>query len=529
MPVENAERKVSESTISGSCRHVIVVLGDQLWAGNPAFDGCDPTEDIVVMAEAVDESRVVWSHKARTVLFLSAMRHFRDELRAAGWRVDYTSLADEGPAGLVERLMAACARHKPQSIRVCEPGEYRLEQGIVEACRAASIPLRLCDDTHFMCSRAEFAKWASRLKSLRMEFFYRDMRKRHQVLMQADGEPEGGQWNYDADNRQGYPKTGPGDVAPPAFFQPDELTTAVMADVERLLPDNPGSLQHFAWPVTRAQALEALHRFIEHRLPNFGPWQDAMWTDHPFGWHALLASSLNLHLLDPREVFAAAEKAYRDRQLPLASVEGFIRQILGWREFIRGVYWTDMPALKSDNFYGHQKSLPKWFWTGETHMACMKQAIGQTLEHGYAHHIQRLMVTGNFALLAQLSPQEVSDWYLAVYVDAVEWVELPNVAGMALFANGGRFTSKPYIASGAYIKRMSNYCAGCRYDPAQKTGDKSCPMTTLYWSFLDRHEAVLSKNPRTALMAKNITRLDKDARSALQQQALTTLERLDEL
>ncbi len=515
------------------CRHLIVIFGDQLTHNNPALADMDPALDRILMVESVDESQVVWSHKARTVLFLSAMRHFRDELVQRGWSVHYHHLTDRSPTAAPATLMGVIGHHlktqSPQSLRACEPGEYRLEQALVQLCRESQTPLRLCDDTHFMCSRADFATWASRLKSLRMEYFYRDMRKRYQVLMQTDGEPEGGQWNYDADNRQGYPKTGPGAVVPAARFEPDDTTRQVIDDVNRLLPDNPGSLDSFAWPVNRSQALEALDTFIKHRLPHFGPWQDAMWTDHPFGWHALLASSMNLHLLDPREVVTAAEQAYRDNGLPLASVEGFIRQVIGWREFIRGVYWTDMPALKTANFYGHNRPLPAWFWTGQTNMVCMQQVVGQTLEHGYAHHIQRLMVTGNFALLAQLDPAQVADWYLAVYVDAVEWVELPNVAGMALFANGGRFTSKPYIASGAYIKRMSNYCKGCKYDPAQKTGDSACPVTTLYWSFLDRHEEALSKNPRTSLMAKNITRLDKAARTELQQKALITLQSLDEL
>jgi deoxyribodipyrimidine photolyase-related protein len=281
--------------------------------------------------------------------------------------------------------------------------------------------------------------------------------------------------------------------------------------------------------VTREQALKALSVFLSSRLDGFGPWQDAMWTHTPYGWHSLLSTSLNLHLITPLEVVRAAEQAYRAADLSLPSAEGFIRQILGWREFIRGVYWLDMPGMASDNFFGHQRPLPAWFWTGQTRMACMKDAIGQTLEHGYAHHIQRLMVTGNFSLLAQLSPQAVASWYLAVYVDAVEWVELPNVAGMALFANGGRFTSKPYIASGAYTKRMSNYCSGCVYDPAQRVGPKACPVTTLYWNFLDVHEAFLAGNPRTALMAKNIQRLSPEDRQAIRDQASQTLSGLDAL
>jgi deoxyribodipyrimidine photolyase-related protein len=269
----------------------------------------------------------------------------------------------------------------------------------------------------------------------------------------------------------------------------------------------------------------ALARFIDARFVNFGRYQDAMWTATPFGWHALIASSLNLKLLDPREVVAAAERAWSERApaaregeagvSALAAVEGFVRQVLGWREFVRGVYWLDMPGMADANHYGHDRALPAWWWTGDTRMACLRDAIGQTMREGYAHHIQRLMLTGNFALLAGLAPREVAAWYLAVYVDAVEWVELPNVAGMALYANGGRFTTKPYVASGAYVKRMSNYCGGCAYSPEVRTGPRACPMTTLYWRFLDTHEAELAGNPRTALMAKNLARLSAEERAAI--------------
>jgi len=303
----------------------------------------------------------------------------------------------------------------------------------------------------------------------------------------------------------------------------------VFAEVEENFPDHPGTLKNFAWPVTRTQALQALDNFIENRFANFGTYQDAMWTNTPFGWHSLVSSSINLHLLHPLEVIQKAEAAYRAGKVDVASAEGFIRQILGWREFMRGVYWLDMPKMREDNYLQAKLDLPKWFWTGNTHMNCLKDSIGQTLDYGYAHHIQRLMVIGNFALLAGLVPQQVEDWFLAVYVDAVEWVELPNVAGMALFANGGRFTSKPYIASGAYIKRMSNYCTGCKYNPADKTGEQACPFTTLYWGFLDQHEKMLSANPRTGLMAKNIARLDDTQRTALRQKVADTFKNIEQL
>lgn len=514
---------------SRTVRRLVLVLGDQLWMDNPALHGFDPAQDRLVMIEAASEGQYVWSHPARIALFLSAMRHFRDELVGRGWAVDYLGLEDPGlPESFAQRLAHALATHAPGSLSVCEPGEWRMLALVQDAARAAGVPLHLPADSHFMCSREQFARWAGAKRELRMEFFYRDMRKRHGILMDG-GEPAGGQWNFDADNRKGFGAAGPGLIAPPLRFAPDDITREVIELVRRRFAGHPGSLDHFAWPVTRAQALALLQDFIEARLPAFGPFQDAMWTGMPFGWHALLASSLNLHLLQPLEVVQAAQQAYRRGGVPLASVEGFIRQVLGWREFIRGVYWLDMPGLKAANHYGHQRPLPRWYWTGETKMACMREVVGQTLAHGYAHHIQRLMVTGQFALLAGIRPQEVSDWYLAMYVDAVEWVELPNVAGMALFANGGRFTSKPYVASGQYIKRMSNYCQGCAYQPDKRQGDGACPVTVFYWAFLDRHEDALARNPRTSMMVRNLARLPAQEREAIRRQAALLGDSLDAL
>ncbi len=509
-------------------RSVVWILGDQLSLSNAALLAANPDTTTVVMVEAPGESTVVWNHKARLVLFLSSMRHFAETLRTQGWQVHYTSLDDEGPAALTDRVAAVLSTLNATQLDVVEPGEYRLQAELEQMAQRLKLQLNVHPDSHFLCSKAEFAKWAEGRKSLRMEFFYREMRRRYKILLTDQSEPEGGQWNYDAENRSGFPKAGPGLIPDPEFFEPDDITRAVMQTVERLFPDHPGELKNFKWPVTRAQALLALNCFIESRLTDFGTYQDAMWTHTPFGWHALLSTSLNLHLISPLEVIAAAEQAYRDSAVSLASAEGFIRQVLGWREFIRGVYWLDMPAMATDNFFNHQRPLPAWFWNGQTQMACMRETVGQTLQHGYAHHIQRLMVTGNFSLLAQLQPEAVSHWYLAVYVDAVEWVELPNVAGMALFANGGRFTSKPYIASGAYTKRMSNYCKGCRYDPAKRVGADACPVTTLYWNFLDTHEAMLMGNPRTALMAKNIQRLSPEERTAIKSQAQQVLNQLDQ-
>ena len=528
--------------MNGAIRNLVLVLGDQLTLQSPALVGLDPQHDRVLMIEASGEATAVWSHKARIALFISAMRHFRDALRAAGYTVDYLSFGDSDSPTLAGRLAQQLRCLQPDTLRLLEPGEWRVQQDIAAAARDAGVALCLLDDPHFMCSRADFARWAGTYRGgLRMEYFYRAMRRQHRVLLDADAakpdQPEGGQWNYDAENRKGYPKAGPGLIPPPEFIEPDALTRAVFAEVEQRFPDHPGSLAHFAWPVTRDSALRALHAFIDHRLVGFGDHQDAMWSGTPYGWHSLLASSLNLHLLDPREVIAAAEQAYREGRAPLAGVEGFIRQILGWREFIRGVYWLDMPGMASANHFGHHRPLPAWFWTGDTKMACARDAIEQTLQHGYAHHIQRLMVTGLFGLVAEIDPKQVAAWYLAVYVDAVEWAELPNVAGMALYADGGRFTSKPYVASGAYIQRMSNHCGQCTYAPdaksaqasAKKPGKPLCPYTTLYWNFLDRHESALSANPRTALMARHIARLEPAQRERIRADAQRVLENLDVL
>jgi len=522
------------------CRHIVLILGDQLDESSAAFDGFDPLQDQILMIEALEESTHVWSHKARTTLFLSAMRHFSAMLAQRGWQVNYRALDKEKDNTLADGLTATVQRLHPQQIIGVEPGDQRIRQALekaidsiaTQAQQQSSSGKKLSiiwrEDRHFLCSLPQFRKWAGKSASLRMEYFYRTMRQQYKVLMK-DGQPVGGQWNFDAENRKGFGKSGPKDLPPTLTFAQDTITRSVMALVEKMLPDHPGQLSKFNWPVTREQALEALHDFIEHRLPHFGTHQDAMWTQLDFGWHALLSSSLNLKLLNPLEVVQAAEVAYRVRGLNLASVEGFIRQVLGWREFIRGVYFLDMPDLKTANHFNHQNALPKWYWTGETRMNCMRQCITQTLNNGYSHHIQRLMVTGMFGVTAQIQPQQLCDWYLAVYVDAVEWVELPNTAGMALFANGGRFTSKPYIASGAYVKRMSNYCTGCTYKPELRTGPEACPMTTLYWNFLDEHEASFEKNPRTALMVKNLQRMSAQERSEVRACATDMLADLDSL
>ena len=496
-------------------RHLVLVLGDQLNLKSAAFERFDPARDRVLMIEARAESTHVPSTKMRSALFLSAMRHFAEAIREAGWPLDYLRLGAHAFDTVADALGDALARHAPEALVVVEPGEWRLEQVVLATCTAAGVRADVRDDLHFLCARRDFVDGARGKSRLVMEAFYRRMRAQHGVLMQPDGEPVGGQWNFDPENRGAFGRQGPGLLPPPPAFPPDAITREAIADVERHFGDHYGSADAFGWPVTRAQALEALSDFVTHRLQDFGRFQDAMWQREPFLYHALLSSSLNLKLLDPREVIDAAVARYREGAAPIEAVEGFVRQILGWREFIRGVYWWRMPGLLEANALQHTAPLPDWYWTGKVQMNCMRNAIGQTLETGYAHHIQRLMVTGNFALTFGMEPSQVHAWYLSVYVDAVEWVEAPNTLGMALYADSARFVTKPYAAGGAYIRRMSNYCDGCRYQPGSRSGGDACPMTVMYWDFVARHAPMLERNPRTVMMVKNLARFGADEVAAI--------------
>jgi len=500
-------------------RSLIVVLGDQLDLDASGFDDFDASVDAVWMAEVAEESTHVWSSKPRTVMFLAAMRHFALALQHAGRPLHYTRLDAPGNGGsLAAQLQADILRLKPARLVMTAPGDWRVLEAIKAVAAASKLPLDIREDRHFFSSVRDFAAHAQGRKALRMEYFYREQRKRHDVLMQ-DGEPVGGQWNFDADNRAAFGAAGPGTVPPRAKFEPDATTREVIALVNSRFARHPGRLESFAWPVTRAQALQSLQAFVRERLPLFGRYQDAMWPGDPWLYHAHLSAALNLKLLNPREVVAAAVAAHREGHAPLASVEGFVRQILGWREYVRGVYWTQMPGYLERNVLEAEHDLPAWFWTGATDMACLRDALTQTLEHGYANHIQRLMVTGLYTLMLGVQPKQVHAWYLAVYVDAVEWVELPNTLGMSQYADGGVMGSKPYIATGKYIQRMSPHCKGCRYDPAQRSGDSACPFTTLYWDFLMRHETALARNPRMALQVRNVARLTDAQKQAVHDRA----------
>jgi len=502
-------------------RRLVIVLGDQLDIGAAAFDGFDAARDAVWMAEAVEESTHVWSSQPRIAIFLSAMRHFAQALRNAGRTLHYQRLDDaNAQPSLAAALRATIAQQRPESLVMTAPGDARVLASLRALARQSGLVLDIREDRHFFSAVHEFAAHAQGRKQLRMEFFYREMRRRHRVLMDGD-EPAGGQWNFDADNRDAFGKDGPGAVPERARFEPDAITREVIALVGRRFAAHPGSLASFAWAVTREQALHALQRFVDERLPQFGRWQDALWPRRPWLWHSHLSAALNLKLLGAREVVAAAEAAYRAGRVPLQSAEGFVRQILGWREYVRGIYWTQMPAYLERNALDAHEALPSFYWNGKTDMACMADAIGQTLEHGYAHHIQRLMVTGLYALLHGVHPKHVHEWYLAVYVDAVEWVELPNTLGMSQAGDGGLMASKPYIASGKYIERQSggSLCTGCRYKPGERVGERACPFTTLYWDFLARHETMLAKNPRTVMQVRNLARVPADERARVGERA----------
>ena len=500
-------------------RHLVIVLGDQLDADASALRDFDPTQDVLWMAEVREESTHVPSSRQRTVLFLSAMRHFAESQRALGRCVIYTALDDpHNTHTLAGELARTLAQHTPQQLVMTAPGDWRVLKALQAVAKQQGLPLDIRDDTHFLTTVRDFAAHAKQRKQLRLEFFYRDMRRQTGLLMDGDA-PIGGQWNFDMENRGSFGASGPGDVPAPTRFAPDAITQDVIDLVQRELPSQPGRIDNFGWPVTRAQALQVLDAFIVERLPLFGQYQDAMWTQQPWLYHAHLASALNLKLLHPLEVARAAEAAYQRGHAPLAAVEGFIRQVIGWREYVRGIYWLHMPEYLTHNALEAHEPLPAFYWHGKTDMACLRDAIDQTLTHGYAHHIQRLMVTGLYALLLGVEPQAVHAWYLSVYVDAVAWVEVPNTLGMSQFADGGLMASKPYVASGKYIDRMSNYCKGCRFHPAKATGDDACPFTNLYWDFLMRHQTLLAANPRMRMQLKNLARLSPEQQTAIAAQA----------
>ena len=501
-----------------------VVLGDQLDRQISSLTDLDRDRDVVLMMEVTDEATYVPHHPKKIALILSAMRHFAAALEKEGVTVDYVRIDDDGNSGsFTGELDRAVRCHKPQRIVATEPGEWRVEQDMKAWEDAFGLPVEIRDDDRFLCSRSEFAEWAEGRKMFRMEHFYREMRKRTGILMDGD-DPAGGEWNFDKENRKPLPKG----MKAPAFegIAPDAVTDEVLGLVADRFADNFGDLDGFRFPVTRDQALDLLDRFIERGLEHFGDYQDAMALGEPFLFHSLISPALNIGLLRPREVVEKVEAAYRDGGAPLNAAEGFIRQILGWREYVRGIYWHTMPDYAGSNAFGADRPLPSFYWSGETDMRCLAEVIGQTKREAYAHHIQRLMVTGCFALLIGAEPADVNEWYLAVYADAFEWVQLPNTHGMVLHADGGMLGSKPYAASGKYIDRMSSYCRNCRFDVKETEGENGCPFNALYWRFLDRNAEHLRDNRRMAMIYRTWDRFDGDRRQAILQRAETFLEKL---
>lgn len=502
-----------------SARLMLIVLGDQLDRDMPALDDLDRDRDAILMAEVREEAEHVPSHRQRTTLFLSAMRHFALDLLDRGFRVRYVRLDDRANTGsLGSELGRAIDTLKPEAVRVVRPGDHRVEAVLSEAASGRDVPLEILPDTSFTCTLDEFDAWADDgRKDLVMEFFYRGRRKATGVLVDDDGKPEGGRWNFDAENRESF-REAP-DVPKPYRARPDEVTREVMDLVERTWPDAPGRMDRFDWPVTRDGARRALHDFVENRLRNFGTYEDAMWAGEPTLYHSRLASSLNLKLIRPQECIDAALEAYEAGRAALNDVEGFVRQILGWREFIRGVYYREGPGYLRRNGLDQRGDLPSFYWDADTDMNCVRHCVDEVLTHAWGHHIPRLMVLGNFALIAGVRPQAVQDWFLAMYVDAVDWVTAPNVLGMSQHADHGVVGTKPYAGGGNYIRRMSNYCDGCRYDPKRRTGDDACPFTTLYWDFLIRHDDRFRKNRRMAIALRNVDRMDDDERDAIRARA----------
>jgi deoxyribodipyrimidine photolyase-related protein len=505
---------------------LIPVLGDQLSLDLASLREANKDDAIVLMMEVADETTYVKHHKAKIAFILSAMRHHAQALRDAGWTVDYVALDEPDNSGsFTGEVERAVERHRASAIHVTEAGEWRVRAMLESWADHFALPVTIHEDDRFLCSHAEFDTWAAARRQMRMEYFYRDMRRRTGLLLDDDGQPEGGQWNYDAENRK--PAPGRDLLMPqPIRFRPDAITREVLDMVAARFADHIGSLDHFHFAVTRADALRQQKRFLDDALPRFGDYQDAMLTDEPFLWHSILSPYINAGLLDPLDLCREVEKRYRAGKVPLNCAEGFIRQIIGWREYVRGVYWHEGPDYGARNALNATRDLPGFYWTGETDMHCMRQAIGQTIDHAYAHHIQRLMITGNFALIAGIDPHQVHVWYLEVYADAYEWVEMPNTVGMALFADGGLLGSKPYAAGGAYINRMSDYCGKCRYDVKQRVGEDACPFNALYWDFLARNAKRLARNPRMAMPYRTWEKMAERDRAAIREQAKQFLHKL---
>lgn len=501
------------------------ILGDQLSTDISALNDADKKNDIVFMCEVWDEATYVRHHKKKIAFIFSAMRHFAEDLKSKGYSVVYKRLDEHDDASFTAALKRIVQHHSIEKLIATEASEYRVLEMQKSWSDKFDIAVELRGDDRFLSTKQDFEKWADGRKELRMEYFYREMRKKTGLLMNGE-EPEGGKWNYDKENRE-PPKDGLRFPDRPDWSV-DSITRDVLKLVEKRFDSHLGDLKPFEYPVTRRQATHYLNWFIENALEDFGTHQDAMVQDEALMYHSHLSALINVGLLGALECCEAAEKAYQEGNAPLNAVEGFIRQIIGWREFIRGIYWMKMPDYASSNEFNAKRELPEWFWSGKTHMNCLNQAIGETKQNAYAHHIQRLMVIGNFSLLAGLDPKQVQEWFLLVYHDAYEWVEMPNVVGMALYADGGVFASKPYASSGSYINKMSNYCGHCSYSVTKKNGPKACPFNYLYWNFLVENRKLLSKNQRMGMMYGSLDRMSDEKKDAIRDDSKRFLKALDE-
>jgi deoxyribodipyrimidine photolyase-related protein len=495
-------------------RNLVLVLGDQLDASSAAFDGFDKRQDAILQMEVLEEAAYIRQHKKRIVYFFSAMRHFCEERRRDGCQVFYSKLDDAQNNGSFAKEIRRWARElRPAHLIVLEPGDWRVRHQLEQL----NLSIEFRQDRHFLCGHDAFSAFAEAHPKFILETFYRFMRKQHRVLLDERGKPVGGRWNFDTDNRAKLSEKNLSLFTQKKGFPSDAMTREVIALVERRFADHPGKLDHFDLPVTRDQALSALEDFVAHRLHDFGRYQDAMLGGEAFLFHSALSGPLNLHLLNPKEVIDAALNT--SAEAPLNSVEGFVRQILGWREFVRGIYWRLMPDYAQENALEAELPMPLFYWTGDTDMRCLAEAIRHTIEHAYAHHIERLMVLGLFCLLLGVKPYDVHRWHMSMFWDAIDWVSLPNTLGMSQFGDDGTIATKPYIASGAYIDRMSNHCSACRYDPKKALGEDACPFTTLYWDFLARHQSRFSKNQRMTFAYKNLARKTAGDIAAIRRQA----------
>ena len=507
-----------------------LVLGDQLSANHSWFQ--EKNDDVLyVIAELHQEASYVRHHVQKICAFFAAMENFSNTLKASGHQVRHLTLDDTAPFATLTQLIAAlCAEHDIKHVDYQQPDEYRLAQEL--KAMALSIPILCCDSEHFLLTQDELPRYINAGKHNRMESFYRKMRQRFDILMDG-GQPLGDRWNFDSENRNKL-KAADLERIPQALMFSNPVGNYLDRIQRHQIATIGSADEQLLWPVNHDQSLQLLEFFCLHCLPNFGRFQDAMTRHGESRWslyHSRISFALNSKILHPMEVIDAALKRFAeaDSGVDLAQVEGFVRQILGWREYVRAVYWVNMPAYAQLNTFDARRDLPEYFWNGETKMACMQQAIGQSLDYAYAHHIQRLMVTGNFAMLAGINPDQVDQWYLGVYIDAIEWVEMPNTRGMSQFADGGLIATKPYAASGSYINKMSDYCKDCQYSVKERFTENACPFNSLYWHFMQRHSERFSRNPRTAMAYRSWEKMDPQVQQALLARADYCLENLNEL